>query len=70
MRDIATTDGTQFEAGRFQYYQIHETGTKSRENIFYSLERKKHCNLVSRTEEGPERGKKLKQTKNPKHVTF
>lgn len=59
LRHIATTDGTQFKAGSFKYSQIHKTvciyffGTKSRENIFHSLERKKPCSLLSRTEEGP-----------------
>ena len=66
-RDIATIDGTQFKAGRFKYYQIHKTGTRSRENIFHSLERKKPYNLVSRTEEG---GKKLKQTNKKRTHDF
>lgn len=64
LRATATTEGIQFKAGGFKYYQIHKTGTKSREDIFQSLERKKPYNLVSRTEEGPEGGGGLKQTKN------
>jgi len=61
--DIDTTGGTQFEAGRCKYYQIHKSGTKSRENIFHSLERTKPCSLTSRTEKGSEVGKKLEQKK-------
>lgn len=33
LRATAATDGIQFKAGGFKYYQIHKTGTKSRRHF-------------------------------------